>query len=229
MRTIAAMTFTALALMFGTVGSAQAVVVQAGSRAALGATDTIDWSVLGAPFTTVSNPFSILSTGGGVTTTVSQPGGGDFERRNEGFVGGWDGIFTPGQALLWNQDNTNELTMVFSVPLFAVGADIQSDGFGPFTANIEAFGAGNVLLGTFSVTGNNTGGSTGTAPFLGVISSAADITSIRYSIDFDNFGLAINHTSMAPVPEPGTLSLVGTGLVGLVGAIRRRRNAKKSA
>lgn len=48
--------------------------------------------------------------------------------------------------------------------------------------------------------------------------SAADILRIE---DF-NF-----NTPVAPVPEPGTMALVGVGLFGLASAVRRRIHSKR--
>jgi hypothetical protein len=38
-----------------------------------------------------------------------------------------------------------------------------------------------------------------------------------------NSGSFVAGTPPAPTPEPGTLGLMGTGLAGLAGVIRRRR------
>ena len=39
-----------------------------------------------------------------------------------------------------------------------------------------------------------------------------------------SIGLESGDTSIAPVPEPGTLGLLGTGLLGLGGLLRKKRN-----
>jgi hypothetical protein len=41
----------------------------------------------------------------------------------------------------------------------------------------------------------------------------------------ENTGFASTGPSPSPVPEPGTLGLLGTGLLGIAGAVRRRRSA----
>jgi len=103
----------------------------------------------------------------------------------------------------------------------AVGFDVFS---GPMAGNvaISIFDPANVLLGTFSVLAPLGG------TFFGVISTTGNIGRINIaslaSIPgelVDN--VAFGTTGTAPIPEPMTILLLGTGLAGVASKVRRRR------
>jgi hypothetical protein len=87
---------------------------------------------------------------------------------------------------------------------------------------IEVFDAANMSLGSLSFNGvpdpNFPGGFAGlesTVPFLRA--------EVRWSPQTEAF--AFDNLRFEPVPEPGTMLLLGAGLVGVVGATRRKRKA----
>src|SRR5438034_7235989 len=196
------------------------------SRGGFPGNDSLDWGQLGLPFTVVAAPFSATSVGG-LTINVTQPFNVPFERLDEG--NGWDGIFTIGEHLLANR-GTGE--MDFSqTPIAGFGTAIQADTQGPYTATLSAFD-GATLLGSLTVSGDNTSAENGTAPFAGITDSVAEITSIvitntgtfENSFGIDSLSLRTAPVPL-PVPEPASWILLSSALLGFGVVRRRNRNA----
>jgi len=191
----------------------QATLTFVNSRGALGSTaDTVDWSALGADFSTPSGPFAISSLSGHLVN-VSFPTPGLAQRWTQGPGSTlYNGNFATGDALLWSGGAGGPLSIDFGSGVSAAGLQIQTDEYVPFTATLEAFGSGNILLNTFTFNGNSTTLGNNSAIFAGVQSTAQDIVRLRYSVTGTQFPefFAVNQLSiLPPIPEPAT------GLTGL--------------
>lgn len=208
------------------------------SRMAFPTTDTVVWSPLGPPFTTVASPFTIATTGGS-SVTVSHDPGALFERRNQN-TGGWSGNFSFGAALLWNGGGNNgSVTFDPANLISGAGFNVQADFPGAFTFRLDAYGTDGGLLGSVTEAGvSNT--MIGTAIFIGFTSPQADVdkfvaTLVESAGGPSNFAintLALSGAGSTPgvpgaVPEPSVYGLMGAlAVVGLVARERLRQHSE---
>jgi hypothetical protein len=221
-----------LCLVAAVSSGAFGAVAFVGSRAALGGDDFIDWSTLGPNGTLLSNPFNV-NTNGGMNVTVNKMPGGNFRRLDQFPGGTWVGDFSPGDHLLYNNMFVDGIggpvSIVFGSLVSGAGANYQPNSFGPFTVRISAFDALDNLLGSFDVAGNSGFQADGSAVFLGITSSFADIRRIEFSgltADFLAQDFAINQldivTGFRPIPSPAAALPFA---LGLLAAGRRRQRA----
>ncbi len=217
------LTMMALVLMWS-VSTAHAAAIQVSSAAALGSNDFIDWGQL-AEFSNPANGTVVTSNNGG-TATIATPG--EFTARVES--SSWFGNFTPGDNLL--STDVSSFTINFTAPVAGLGAQIQGDAYGPFTASLQLFDS--LLNPIFFTSGVSSGAQDGSAVFLGALSDAVNVASAVFTLTSSANpaipGFAVNRLLLTDqpfqttVPEPATLALLALG--GAAAAFARRRRAQ---
>jgi hypothetical protein len=162
------------------------------SRAALAGTDSLDWAKLGAPGTSVANPFTVSSTAGR-SVTVNKTESGTFLLDEQ-----WGpttpnsyvihGNFAPGDIVLATNGaphtgRQNTITLNFgATPVAAGGAQIMTNRYGRFTAEIDALDSQGKTLARFTEAGNATNAADNSAIFLGISSTSPTIYQIAISV-----------------------------------------------
>lgn len=183
----------------------------------------VDWSQFGPPFSGVASGSVATAAFFGTTVTVSTDTSTPMLRRNQG--AGWNGNFAPGDALIHSQLDNDRIILDFSRDIWGGGAQFQRNNVGSFTGTLEAYDAGLNLLGSFNLAGNSHSGADNSAIFLGIFSTDNDVRRLVFFVDNATRNFAMNQVEFlqcfSPAPIPGTLVLLGSGLLGLA-RIRRR-------
>jgi hypothetical protein len=221
-------------LCFASFASADSFITF-GNRASQGATDFIDWSQLGPDIlisgVTIPTP-AFVSTFAGNAALVGNANGGDFVRVDQGL--GWGGNFDYGENLVWT-GNANfgiggggPFVIAMLNPVGSIGFGIQADAFGLFIAQVDVYDTNLNFMSSFFFLGNSTGSSAGDNLFIGIQDkTAVNIGAVVISTDsgdplfLNDFAIddpSFNYTT----PEPGSLMLLGSGVLGLAGVIRRK-------
>ena len=218
---------TVLGLTLG-LGTAWATIVGTTNPNAF-TQDSINWCQFGCSFTGFGSPQPWVSNGGATGTVGLHTGGLQAFFSNPQQGNSWIGNFPDGMGLIYNgfvfDGIPAGIVLTFASGLAGVGAYIQADKFGPFSATITLFDQNNNSLGSFTANGVSNA-NVGTALFIGASSSTVAVYAAQFDVvDVNgNNDFAIGTVNFNPIPEPSSVLLFGSSALGMASVVRRRFN-----
>lgn len=186
--------------------------------------DFVDWCQYGCNGSSFASPQAWTSNVG-FTGTVGLNGGfQNFYNQQQG--NGWNGNFPSSMGVVYNGvvfgNDPTGIVATFDTGVYAAGAYIQANFYGPFSSTITLFDQSSNPIFSYSHNGYSDG-TPGTALFLGAGDNVR-FWAIQFDV-IDQFGaedFAIGQMNINETPEPGTLLLFGSSALGLAGYLRRR-------
>ena len=195
--------------------------------------DSINWCQFGCNGLAQTSPQPWVSNGGATGTIGLQNGGfqGFYSFQQGPLLGiNWVGNFPSGMGVIYNGYQflfqQAGIRITFNSAVSGVGAYIQGDVHGPFSATITLFGQNGNPLGTFTASGISDT-QQGTALFIGaygvgpIFAAQFDATDAAGN---DDFAIGTLKSGAPIIPEPSSLLLFASSALGVAGVIRRRFN-----
>jgi len=173
--------------------------------------------------------YTVLNSTSSAYTSAADFGGGDGSFNTISSLGPFsfsDPLYQlSGSENMLGHNNVSQLTINVAGNYNVVGFGYQVSNLDP--ANVSFYNAQGNFIDTISFTDNTSGNDVLVA--LEDTTPGESISYITVSNDIGNQfmldNLTVGSTGTSATPEPGSLALFGSGLVGLAGMIRRRRSA----